>query len=101
MEISTAGELREYLATIPADTPIVLAADVAGTMHSPLLDASAGMYAAANQPYSDQKEPFGKVFLTPEQLADALENEPHAGWSAEEDGAPEGAVWSCVLRPRV
>lgn len=38
------GDLLDYLVTQPRDRPVILAADVEGNAHSPLADATEGVY---------------------------------------------------------
>jgi len=88
-DISTAGELVDYLAAMPRDMKIVLSKDADGNGYSPLADAEEAMYQA-DSAWS------GDVWLLPERLAELIASE--AGWS-EDDGAPGDAERVIVLGP--
>ena len=45
-DVSTVGDLIDYLATQPRDRKVVMSKDAEGNGFSPLADASEGMYAA-------------------------------------------------------
>jgi hypothetical protein len=57
-DLSTCGELADYLATQPRDRKIVLSKDAEGNGFSPLADAGVSMYTA-DSTWS------GSVYLTP------------------------------------
>ena len=68
-QISTVGELMDYLATQPRDRKVILQKDAEGNGYSPLADASEAMYSA-DSTWS------GEVHITPEQLAEQLASTP-------------------------
>jgi len=82
-DMSTAGELLDYLATQPRDRKIILQKDAEGNGYSPLADAAERMYA----PDSTWS---GEIYQTPEAVA----AEP-GEWSA----APDDAERVIVLGP--
>jgi hypothetical protein len=86
----TVGALRELLADLPDDMPVILAKDPEGNGFSPLSSFSQAMY----EPESTWA---GQTYLTPEDLAERMAS-PDSEWS-EEDGAPEGAVRVVELGP--
>jgi len=45
-DMSTCGELADYLATQPRDRKVILRKDAGGNGHSPLADAWEGVYVA-------------------------------------------------------
>lgn len=47
-EVRTAGELADYLLTLPREMKVVMASDAEGNGHSPLCDAREAMYLAHN-----------------------------------------------------
>lgn len=85
MDMTTVGELVDYLMTQPRDRRVVLAKDAEGNGYSPLADAGEAMYAA-DSTWS------GEVYLTPEELA--AKSRPD-DW----DEAPDDAVRVVVLGP--
>jgi len=90
-DMSTVGELLDYLATQPRDRKIVLSKDAEGNGYSPLADAAEAMYAA-------ESTWAGETYLTPEDLAEQLARPDNPGWS-EEDAAPDDAERVVVLGP--
>jgi hypothetical protein len=88
-QISTVGDLMDYLATQPRDRKVVLSKDAEGNGFSPLTEAAESMYAA-DSTWS------GEVYITPEQLADSLANN---GAYTDEDAAPDDAERVVVLWP--
>jgi hypothetical protein len=90
-DMSTAGELLDYLATRPRDRKIVLSKDAEGNGFSPLADAGEGMYAA-------ETTWGGSVYLTPEDLAEQIARPGNPGYS-DEDAAPDDAERVIVLGP--
>lgn len=91
MDITTVGELIDYLSTQPRDRLVVLSKDAEGNGHSPLAEVEETMYLA-------ESTWAGEVYPTPEQLAE-LAARPGSQWDAEEDAAPEDAVRVVVLGP--
>ena len=89
-DLSTVGELLDYLATQPRDRKIVLSKDAEGNGFSPLADAGESMYAA-------ESTWSGSVYLTPEDLAEELAR-PNSGYG-DEDAAPDDAERVIVLGP--
>jgi hypothetical protein len=89
-QMSTCGELADYLATQPRDRKIVLSADAEGNSYSPLADAGERMYAA-------ETTWSGDVYLTPEALAEQMAR-PGSGYT-DEDAAPDDAERVIVLGP--
>jgi hypothetical protein len=89
-DMSTVGELLDYLATQPRDRKIVLSRDAEGNGFSPLSDAGESMYAA-------ETSWSGTVHPTPEDLAELMAR-PGSAWS-EEDAAPDDAERVIVLGP--
>jgi len=90
----TLDELRKALASmrhLPGDTPVVLQKDAEGNGYSPLAGGEEGMYLA-HSTWS------GEAHLTPEQLAEKLED-PDSGYDEEDDAAPEGSVRVLILYP--
>lgn len=90
-QMSTAGELLDYLATQPRDRKVVLSRDAEGNGYSPLADAGESMYVAETTWHGD-------CYMTPEALAEQMARPDNPGWS-EEDAAPEGAERVIVLGP--
>jgi hypothetical protein len=88
-DLSTVGELLDYLATQPRDRKIVMAKDAEGNGFSPLADAEESMYTATST-WS------GEVHPTPEQLADLIRD--GSGWT-EEDAAPDDSERVVLLGP--
>ena len=84
-QISTVGDLLDYLATQPRDRKVILQKDAEGNGYSPLTEAAEGMYAAGST-WS------GEVYSTPEEIA----ADPHMD---EEDAAPDDAERVVVLGP--
>jgi hypothetical protein len=82
-DLSTCGELADYLVTQPRDRKIVLQKDAEGNGYSPLADASEEMYLA-------ECTWAGEIFPVPESPA---------GQSAEYDHAPDDAERVVVLGP--
>ena len=89
-DVSTVGELLDYLATQPRDRMIVLSSDAEGNSYSPLADAGESMYVA-------ETTWSGYTRLTPEDLAAEMAK-PGSGWS-DDDAAPEDAERVIVLGP--
>ncbi len=89
-DVSTVGDLMDYLATQPRDRKVVMSKDAEGNGFSPLADASEGMYAA-DSTWS------GEIYITPEDLAEEMAK-PDSGWS-EEDAPPDDAERVVVLGP--
>lgn len=85
MDLTTVGELIDYLATQPRDRLVVMAKDAEGNYHSPLAEAAEAMYAA-DSTWS------GDVYLTPEELA--AKDDPD-DWTE----APDDAVRVVLLGP--
>ena len=90
-DISTVGELADYLATQPRDRRVILRKDAEGNGHSPLADAWEAMYAA-------ECTWAGDTYLTPEELAEEMAGSNLQGWS-EDDAAPDDAERVIVLGP--
>jgi hypothetical protein len=90
-EMSTVGELADYLATQPRDRKVVLRKDAEGNGHSPLADAWESMYSA-DSTWSGETHPL------PEVLAEWMAGPNTQGWS-EEDAAPDDAERVIVLGP--
>jgi hypothetical protein len=88
-DVSTVGDLMDYLATQPRDRKIVLSKDAEGNGFSPLADAGESMYSA-------ETTWSGDVHPTPEDLAELIAG--GGGWT-EEDAAPDGAERVVVLGP--
>ncbi|OPC84205.1 hypothetical protein B4N89_27675 [Embleya scabrispora] len=89
----TLGALRRAmaaLASLPDDTPVILAKDSEGNGYSPFAGTSEGMYFAESS-YA------GSRYLTDDELAEEMA-QPGSGWS-EDDGAPEGSVLAVFLTP--
>jgi hypothetical protein len=91
MDMSTVGDLLDYLATQPRDRKVILRKDAEGNSHSPLADAWEAMYVA-DSTYS------GETHITPEDLAEQMAGPNAGGWS-EEDAAPDDAERVIVLGP--
>ncbi len=89
-DLSTCGELADYLATQPRDRKVILQKDAEGNGYSPLADADVAMYEA-DSTWS------GEVYMTPEDLSAAMVS-GMSGYS-EEDAAPDGAERVVVLGP--
>lgn len=89
-DMSTVGELLDYLAAQPRDRKVILRKDAEGNDHSPLADAWEAMYAA-DSTWS------GETYITPEELAEELAR-PVTNWT-EEDAAPDDAERVVVLGP--
>jgi hypothetical protein len=89
-DMSTVGELLDYLATQPRDRKVILRKDAEGNGHSPLADAWESMYSA-DSTWSGETHP------TPEDLAGWMA-EPNSPWT-EEDAAPDDAERVIVLGP--
>jgi hypothetical protein len=87
-QISTAGELADWLSAQPRDRRIVLASDAEGNSHSPLADAGEAMYTA-------ETAWSGETYPTPEDLAGLMARD---GWT-DEDAAPGDAERVIVLGP--
>lgn len=85
MDLTTVGELIDYLATQPRDQLIVMASDAEGNDYSPLAAADEAMYAADGT-WS------GDVYLTPEQRAAKADPDD---WTE----APDDAVRVVLLEP--
>lgn len=79
-DVSTVGELMDYLATQPRDRKIIMSSDAEGNSYSPLADAGEGMYFA-DSTWS------GEVHMTPEDFAEEWAKPGHGGY-AEEDEPP-------------
>lgn len=90
-DMSTAGELGDYLATQPRDRKVILQKDAEGNGYSPLADAGESMYVA-------ESTWAGETYLTPEQLAEEMAGPNRQGWS-EENAAPDDAERVIVLGP--
>lgn len=90
-QVTTVGELADFLATQPRDRKIILRKDAEGNGHSPLAEAWEAMYAA----YSTWS---GQTYMLPEELAGIMAGDNPRGWS-EEDAAPDGAERVIVLGP--
>jgi len=90
-KLSTVGELLDYLATQPRDRKVILQKDAEGNGYSPLADADESMYVA-------ECEWDGDVYMTPEDLAEAMTPPNLQGWT-EDDGAPDDAERVIVLGP--
>ena len=90
-DMSTVGDLLDYLATQPRDRKIILRKDAEGNGHSPLSDAWEAMYSA-DSTWSGETHPL------PEELAEWMAGENRQGWS-EEDAAPDDAERVIVLGP--
>jgi hypothetical protein len=90
-DMSTVGELLDYLATRPRDRKVVLRKDAEGNGHSPLADAWEAMYVA-------ESTWSGEEYITPEDLAEEMAGPNPQGWS-EEDAAPDDAERVVVLGP--
>lgn len=88
-DVTTVGDLLDYLATQPRDRKVVMSKDAEGNGYSPLADAGEGMYLA-------ETTWAGMVYVTPEQLA-VLKTQG-GGWS-DEDAAPDDAERVVVLGP--
>jgi hypothetical protein len=73
-DMSTAGELADYLATQPRDRKVVIAKDPEGNGYSPLADAGESMYVA-DSTWS------GQVYPTPEDVARWVAS---GAWSASD-----------------
>lgn len=88
-DLSTCGELADYLATQPRDRPVVMSKDGEGNSYSPLAEAGESMYAA-DSTWS------GERYMTPEDIAEHI-----AGGGAEDDywQAPDDAVRAVCLWP--
>lgn len=82
-DLSTAGELADYLAKQPRDRKIVLQKDAEGNGYSPLADATEEMYAA-DSTWS------GEIYPVPESPE---------GQSDDYDQAPDDAERVIVLGP--
>jgi hypothetical protein len=89
-DVSTAGELADYLATQPRDRKVILRKDAEGNDHSPLCEAWESMYSA-DTTWS------GYTYPTPEDLAEWMAA-PRSPWT-EEDAAPDDAERVIVLGP--
>jgi hypothetical protein len=89
-DMSTVGDLLDYLATQPRDRKVILRKDAEGNGHSPLADAWEAMYTP-DTTYS------GETHITPEELAEELAR-PGTNWT-EEDAAPDDAERVIVLGP--
>lgn len=89
-EMSTVGELIDYLSAQPRDRRIVLSSDAEGNSYSPLADAGESMYVA-------ESTWSGYTRLTPEDLAAEMAK-PNSPWT-EEDAAPDDAERVIVLGP--
>ena len=90
-DLLTVGQLREFLATLPADLPIVMSSDAEGNQHSPLATAMEEMYEATST-WS------GATYATPEHSAWERAQPDGSEWT-EEDDAPEGTVRVVSLYP--
>ena len=84
-QISTVGELMDYLATQPRDRKVILEKGADG--YSPLAGAGEAMYEA-------ESAWSGEVHPTPEQMAS-----PENPGYTDEDAAPDGAERVVVLGP--
>ena len=82
-DMSTVGELLDYLATQPRDRKVILQKDAEGNGYSPLCDADERMYEATST-WS------GEVYQLPEVVAAAPDD-----WSE----APDYAERVVVLGP--
>ena len=89
-DVSTVGDLIDYLATQPRDRKIVMSRDAEGNGYSPLADADEYMYTA-------ETTWSGEVHLTPEWLAEQMAT-PGSGYTVE-DAAPDNAERVVVLGP--
>jgi hypothetical protein len=90
-QMSTVGDLLDYLATQPRDRKVILRKDAEGNGHSPLAEAWEAMYVA-DSTWS------GETYVTPEDLAEAMAAPNVQGWS-DDDGAPDDAERVIVLGP--
>lgn len=90
-DVTTCGELADYLAAQPRDRKVILRKDAEGNGHSPLAEAWEAMYAA-------ESTWSGETYLTPEDLAEQMARPDNPGYS-EEDAAPEDAERVVVLGP--
>lgn len=88
-DLSTVGELVDYLATQPRDRKIIMSSDSEGNSYSPLADADEGMYFA-------ESTSSGDVYPTPEELAVLVRDR---GFDPEDDAAPDAAERVVVLGP--
>lgn len=89
-DVSTVGELLDYLASQPRDRKIVMAKDGEGNGYSPLADAGEEMYVA-------ETTWAGEVYLTPERHAELMAD-PASGYT-DEDAPPDDAERVVVLGP--
>ena len=87
-QISTVGELMDYLATQPRDRKVILQKDAEGDGYSPLAEARGGMYLAC-APCAAWS---GEVYPAPEDVAD----DP---MMAGDNRAPSDAERVVVLGP--
>lgn len=83
-DLTTCGELADYLAVQPRDRKIVLRKDAEGSGHSPLADAWEAMYSA-DSTWS------GETYPTPEDLVGTEPGEYNPG--------PDDAERVIVLGP--
>jgi len=90
-DLSTCGELADYLATQPRDRKIILSKDAEGNGYSPLADAGEAMYTA-------ESTWSGEIHMTPEDLAYWITQPDNPGYG-EEDAAPADAERVIVLGP--
>lgn len=84
-DVSTVGDLMDWLGGQPRDRIVVMSSDAEGNRYSPLADAEECMYLA-DSTWS------GETFMTPEQQA-GLDNPDDYDW------APDDAVRAVVLGP--
>lgn len=81
-DFTTAGELADYLATVPRAQPVIVARDAEGNEYSPLSGGVERMYEA-DGPRG------GEVRLTPEQRA---EQDNPDDWGVARDDAVRAIV---------
>jgi hypothetical protein len=90
-DMSTVGELMDYLATQPRDRPVILRKDAYSNEYSPLAKAREAMYSA-------DYTWAGETYPLPEELAEWMAGPNPQGWS-ENDAAPDDAERVMVLGP--
>jgi hypothetical protein len=90
-DMSTVGDLLDYLATQPRDRKVILSKDEEGNGFSPLAEGGESMYAA-------ESTWSGSVHPTPEDLAELMASPNNPGYS-DEDAAPEDAERVVLLWP--
>ena len=91
MNVSTVGELADYLAGQPRDRKIVMAKDAEGNGYSPLAHAAEGMYEATSTW-------AGEAYMTPEDLAEWMARPDNPGYT-DEDAPPDTAERVVFLGP--